>query len=483
MRLLITRILDALSQLLFRRTILILTLLFCVGLAGALWNISRLSSELVKTQALETTALYAQAIKEARTLYASKAVDKVKMVPGISVTHDYATKEGAIPLPATYLIELASSLSKQNTGMSVRLYSDYPFPWRKTEGGATDNFEKDALSYLRQNPQQPYYSFENFQGRLSLRYAQADLLKPSCVNCHNTHPDSPKRDWKVGDVRGILEITTPLDSYMVKTFKGLKGTFMTLAIVTVLALSGLALVISKQRRTSVELERRVRERTAQLQLEQEKSERLLLNILPEPIAIQLKQQQRHIADGFTEVTILFADIVGFTQLSEQLPPEKLVKLLNELFTAFDWLCEKHNLEKIKTIGDAYMVASGLPHMRQDHAEAMAEMALDIQQEVRKFSTKNNLTLNVRIGINTGPVVAGVIGTKKFIYDLWGDAVNTASRMESQGIPGSIQVTESTYERLKDKYVLEKRGVIQVKGKGDMTTYLLLARKVCSLIQS
>jgi class 3 adenylate cyclase len=452
-------------------------------LAGTLWNISRLSSELVKTQALQSTALYAQAIKEARTLYASTAVDKVKMVPHITVTHDYATKAGAIPLPATYLIELGNSLSGQNSGMSVRLYSDYPFPWRKKEGGARDNFEKEALSYLRQNPKKPYYRFENFQGRLSLRYAQADLLKPSCVSCHNTHPDSPKRDWKVSDVRGILEITTPLDSYMRQTFKGLEGTFATLGIVTVLALSGLALVISKLRRTSVELERRVRERTAQLQIEQEKSERLLKNILPESIAIQLKQQQRHIADGFGEVTILFADIVGFTQLSEKLPPEKLVKLLNELFSAFDWLCEQHNLEKIKTIGDAYMVASGLPETRNDHAEAIAEMALDIQQEIAKFNHKNNFTLNVRIGINTGPVVAGVIGTKKFIYDLWGDAVNTASRMESQGIPGCIQVTDSTYERLKDKYVLEKRGVIQVKGKGEMTTYLLQGRKVCPLIKS
>ena len=214
-----------------------------------------------------------------------------------------------------------------------------------------------------------------------------------------------------------------------------------------------------------------------LRTEREKSERLLLNILPEPIADRLKQQQTSIADGFAEATILFADIVGFTQLSSQISPTELVNLLNEIFSAFDQLTETYNLEKIKTIGDAYMVASGLPTPRMDHAEAIANMALDMQQEVKQFNTRHGAELSIRIGINTGPVVAGVIGTKKFIYDLWGDAVNTASRMESHGIPGAIQVTDSTYEYLRDKYVFEKRGKIQIKGKGEMTTYLLIEKNV------
>jgi len=212
-----------------------------------------------------------------------------------------------------------------------------------------------------------------------------------------------------------------------------------------------------------------------LRTEQQKSETLLLNILPESIAKQLKEGESHIADGFAEVTILFADIVGFTQLSAQTSPEQLVALLNEIFTIFDQLSEKHGLEKIKTIGDAYMVASGLPKPRSDHAQAIAEMALDMQEEVEKFSAQGNTILSLRIGINTGEVVAGVIGTKKFIYDLWGDAVNTASRMESHGIAGRIQVSSTTYELLKDNYLLEKRGKIQVKGKGEMNTYLLLSR--------
>ncbi|MGK7900220.1 MAG: adenylate/guanylate cyclase domain-containing protein [Hormoscilla sp.] len=229
-----------------------------------------------------------------------------------------------------------------------------------------------------------------------------------------------------------------------------------------------------------ELERAVRGATREVRLEKEKSDRLLMKILPETIAEQLKEGENNIADGFAEVTILFADIVGFTQLSEQITPEELVELLNEIFSAFDLLAEQHGLEKIKTIGDAYMVVGGLPLVREDHAETVAEIALDMQQEVRRISAEKGRDFSIRIGINTGPVVAGVIGTKKFIYDLWGDAVNMASRMESHGIAGEIQVTESTYNILQAKYSFKKRGEIEVKGKGKMTTYLLLDRNICSL---
>lgn len=488
MRQLLTQVLTVFTRLLYKQTILILTLLLCMGVAAALWNMSHLSMTLIESQALQNATLYAQAIKEARTLYSDRAVDRVKDSHGITITDAYETKDGAIPIPATYLIELGKRLSIMTPGMSVRLYSDYPFPNRRREGGARDDFEREALNQLRQNPQQPFFRFEAFQGRPALRYAEADILKPSCVSCHNTSLDSPKKGWKVGDVRGVLEITTPIDHYMEQTKVGLRGTFALLAVLSLLAISGITIVIGRLRQTSKELERRVIERTAQLQetneqlaKEQEKSQRLLLNILPEPIAEQLKEGHSHIADGFTEVTILFADIVNFTQLSERISPKELVQFLNEIFTEFDHLSEKHELEKIKTIGDAYMVASGLPVLRPDHAEAIAEMALDMQQAVTQFNHKHDLALNIRIGINTGPVVAGVIGTKKFIYDLWGDAVNTASRMESHGLAGYIQITQSTYKCLQDKYWLEERGVIKVKGKGEMMTYFLKGRKVPSLL--
>ena len=223
----------------------------------------------------------------------------------------------------------------------------------------------------------------------------------------------------------------------------------------------------------------------QLQIEQEKSERLLLNVLPKPIADRLKRGQEAIADNFPEVTILFADLVGFTELSAQISPIELVAILNNIFSSFDQLAEKHGLEKIKTIGDSYMVVGGLPIPRGDHAEAIAEMALDMQKTVAELNTKAAITrlyrksaasLDIRIGINTGPVIAGVIGQKKFIYDLWGDAVNTASRMESHGLVGQIQLSAKTFEYLQNKYLCQERGVIEVKGKGEMTTYLLTGRK-------
>lgn len=217
----------------------------------------------------------------------------------------------------------------------------------------------------------------------------------------------------------------------------------------------------------------------QLQAEQAKSEKLLLNILPKPIADRLKQGQHTIADNFPEVTVLFADIVNFTRLSTTLIPTDLVKLLNQIFSTFDRLVERYGLEKIKTIGDAYMAVGGLPTPRADHAEAVAEMALDMQQAIAQFTSPHcELTqqpLEIRIGINTGPVGAGVVGVTKFAYDLWGDTVNMASRMEFHGLPGHIQVTDTTYEFLKHKYTLQSRGIIEVKGKGEMTTYFLTGR--------
>jgi class 3 adenylate cyclase len=214
------------------------------------------------------------------------------------------------------------------------------------------------------------------------------------------------------------------------------------------------------------------------------SDRLLLNILPKEIAEQLKQvtdsleqdtTAAAIAEQFDCATILFADIVGFTPLSAKLPARELVNLLNQIFSEFDRLAQQYNLEKIKTIGDAYMVAGGLPMRSNNHAESIAEMALGMQVAIDHFQGKICQSLQIRIGINTGTVVAGVIGRRKFIYDLWGDAVNVASRMESSGIPGKIQLTAETYALLKDKYEIEERGIITVKGKGDMMTYWLVGR--------
>jgi adenylate cyclase len=209
---------------------------------------------------------------------------------------------------------------------------------------------------------------------------------------------------------------------------------------------------------------------------QEQAENLLLNILPGSIAERLKASPQTIADQFSAASVLFADVVDFTPRSHDLPPAEVVGLLDRLFSHFDTLAEKYGLEKIKTIGDCYMVASGVPLPRPDHARVLALLALDMVNATRSGAAVGDLGLQMRIGINSGPVVAGVIGRKRFLYDLWGDAVNTASRMESQGMPNRIQITQATYELLRDEFVCEPRGLLSVKGKGDMETWYLIGRR-------
>jgi adenylate cyclase len=212
-----------------------------------------------------------------------------------------------------------------------------------------------------------------------------------------------------------------------------------------------------------------------LRQEQQKSEQLLLNILPEAVVNQLKQFQGSLAERFEEATVLFADIVNFTPLAAQYSPLELVNLLNQIFSTFDRLAEDYRLEKVKTIGDAYMAVGGVPVSYANHAGAVADMALAMQAAIRRFSLVGNMPLQLRIGINTGTVVAGVIGIKKFSYDLWGDTVNVASRMESQGQPGKIQVTEATYQRLHHQFQFTPAQEIEIKGKGPMRTYYLIGR--------
>jgi adenylate cyclase len=220
-----------------------------------------------------------------------------------------------------------------------------------------------------------------------------------------------------------------------------------------------------------------RDALAALRDEQARAESLLLNILPRSIADRLKAETQTIADQFSSASILFADVVDFTPLAERLPPAEVVGVLDHLFSHFDVLAERHGLEKIKTIGDCYMVAAGVPSPRPDHARALALMALDMQAAMRSVDEVGHLGLELRVGINSGPVVAGVIGRKRFLYDLWGDAVNTASRMESHGSSGRIQITRATKELLEEEFVCEPRGTITVKGKGEMEAWYLVGRRV------
>jgi class 3 adenylate cyclase len=202
------------------------------------------------------------------------------------------------------------------------------------------------------------------------------------------------------------------------------------------------------------------------------NEELLLNVLPAPIANRLRGGEQGIADGFAEVTVVFADIVGFTAMSSEMPPAELVTLLNGLFSRFDEAAHDLGIEKIKTVGDAYMAVCGMPVMVPDHAARMVRMAIRMVHITREHAMEHNVSMKLRVGVNSGPVVAGVIGKSKYIYDLWGDTVNLASRMESGGIPDSVQVTRPVYEQLKDQFVFEPRGAIEVKGKGQVEAWVL-----------
>jgi adenylate cyclase len=258
-----------------------------------------------------------------------------------------------------------------------------------------------------------------------------------------------------GEVMG--PIWTPLPVWFTSTMLALNIAVGGTIVFTLLA------IFANQRRDAL----------AALRQEQAKAENLLLNILPRSIADRLKAQAQPIADQFESASILFADVVDFTPWSERLPPAEVVGYLDHLFSQFDELAERYGLEKIKTIGDCYMVAAGVPTARPDHARALAFMALDMLEAMGSDDEVGHLGLELRVGINSGPVVAGVIGRKRFLYDLWGDAVNTASRMESHGTPGRIQITRATYELLADEFECDPRGPIAVKGKGKIESWYLI----------
>jgi class 3 adenylate cyclase len=216
----------------------------------------------------------------------------------------------------------------------------------------------------------------------------------------------------------------------------------------------------------------LRDKNAMIESKNRENEELLLNVLPAPIANRLRGGEQRIADGFAEVTVAFADIVGFTEMSAGMPPADVVSLLNGLFTRFDEAAHELGIEKIKTVGDAYMAVCGLPEPVPDHAARMVRMAIRMVHIAREHAMEHHVSMKLRVGINSGPVVAGVIGKSKYIYDLWGDTVNLASRMESGGMPDTIQVTRPVYEKLKDEFVFEPRGTIEVKGKGGVEAWLL-----------
>lgn len=272
-------------------------------------------------------------------------------------------------------------------------------------------------------------------------------------------------DYYLADVGSSLNKQIPVRTSIV---------FFALNFVAVSTIVYLLLRFSAQEKDKTQS--RLKEAHRLLQDEQERSERLLLNVLPAPVAERLKRSNQPIADGFADATVMFADIVNFTQVAAGMTPTQVFAMLNRIFSSFDELAEKFGLEKIKTIGDAYMVAGGLNNERPDYCDAVAEMAVAMRELLRNDTSVNSARLEIRIGISTGPVVAGVVGRNKFIYDLWGDTVNTASRITSEGVPGMIQVDAATYRRLRDRFDFFDPQALVFKGKGTMTVYRLAGKK-------
>jgi len=444
-------------NLLLKRIVLVLTLMLCIGGGIAISSMSRLSSGLIESQALQNAALYIESFNQAITLYSDAAADRVRAV-GIIPTHAYLTQEGAIPPPSTFAIELSDQISEQDGELSVRFYSDYPFPWRIEKGGGPrDQFEKTALDKLRQNPKQPFFQYETVNGHTMLRYSEASIMKPTCVTCHNTHPDSPKQDWEVGDVGGVWEISQPLDSLVTKVKSSLQSTTLMLGGFSLLSVSGLTLVMGKLRQTARELEGRVKARTADLahantdlakrnQLIRQVfgrylSDDVVTNLLETPEGLKLGGDRR-------KITILTSDLRGFTALSERLQPEEVIHILNFYLEQMAEVINKYQGTIDEFMGDGILVLFGAPTARTDDAMRAVACACEMQLAMGAVNERMKAMglprLEMGIGINTGEVVVGNIGSEKRTkYGIVGSQVNLTYRIESYTRGGQILISEET----------------------------------------
>ncbi|MEH2048986.1 adenylate/guanylate cyclase domain-containing protein [Nostoc sp.] len=474
---LISRIWELLLRLLLQRITLVLTLMLCAAIAIAISNMSALSSSLIESQAVQNAALHIQSLTQAFDLYSAAAAERAKVVPGITVTHAYLNTKGAIPLPSTFAIELGEQISEKNTEMSVRLYSNYPYPWRTATGGAKDAFERDALNFLRENPRQKFYRLEKQNGSTTLRYAQASLMKPSCVTCHNTDATSPKKNWEVGDVAGAWEISQSLDNLITKTNQSLQGTFAMLGGMSILGLSGLTLVIGKLRENSRNLEHRVRERTtdlAEANTELEKrnqlirqvfgrylSDTVVANLLESPERLKLGGERR-------KITILTSDLRGFTSLSERFPPEEVIHILNLYLEYMADVINHYQGTIDEFMGDGILVLFGAPIAKEDDALRAVTCACAMQLAMGGVNEKMKALgwppLEMGIGINTGEVIVGNIGSEKRTkYGIVGSQVNLTYRIESYTSGGQILISEQTFQEVGSSVRIIGQKQVQPKG--------------------
>jgi adenylate cyclase len=466
---------------LLKQIILILTILLCVG-AGITWTaVNGLSSELMQSQALQNAEWCLKALKEATQLYSDDVVDRVEKIHQIPVTDNYPAVEGAIPLPSTYSIVLGKRLSEKKGNLLFRVYSDYPFPKRKADGtgGPQDQFEQDALSYLRQAPNAEYYRLENYKGRPSMRYAMPSIMKASCISCHNTHPDSPKKDWRIGDVRGVWELIQPLDNFMKQNEKGLMELSVQLGGLSILGLMGLILVIGRLRQATRELEGKVRERTSELaraniDLEQRNglirqvfgrylSDEVVTNLLTDA-----ENEQLQLGGERRKITILTSDLRGFTAISERMSPEEVINILNIYLEYMADVITQYQGTIDEFMGDGILVLFGAPTAREDDAARAVACACAMQLAMSSVNERMKQmglpSLAMGIGINTGEVVVGNIGSEKRTkYGIVGSPVNLTYRIESYTTGGQILISETTLQEVRSIVKISGQRRVRVKG--------------------
>jgi adenylate cyclase len=468
---------DWLIRFLLKRIILVLVLLFCIGAGLAMANMSHLSARLIEVQAVQDLSQHAQALNQAIDLYSSAAVDRAKTVPGVTVTHNYLNYSGGIPLPSTFAIELGDRISEQDSQMSARLYSDYPFPWRKDRGGPRDAFEKEALQYLRQNPGKKFSRLEKQGEHTVLRYGEASIMRQTCVACHNTHSDSPKKDWEVGDVGGVWEINEDLDDFMQRVGSELRSTFAMLGGISILGLSGLSLVVGKLRQSNRELEGRIKERTVDLEQANDDlgkrnqlirqvfgrylSDEIVMNLLEHPEGLKLGGER-------CKVTILTSDLRGFTALSERLQPEEVINILNLYLEHMADVINQYQGTIDEFMGDGILVLFGAPITRSDDAVRAIACACAMQLAMgavnERLKAMNVPPLEMGVGINTGEVIAGNIGSEKRTkYGIVGSHVNLTYRIESYTKGGQVLISEETLREAGPSVKINGKKQVQPKG--------------------
>lgn len=470
------RLWSGLMRFLLQRIVLVLTIMFCVAVGIALTNMSSLSASLIESQAIANAERYVESFSQAVTLYSDTAADRAK-VGGLTVTHAYLAQKGAIPLPSTFAIELGDLISDRNVNMSVRFYSDYPFPWRQATGGPKTEFERTALAALRQQPKQKFVQFAKKDGHTTLHYARASIMKASCVTCHNTHLASPKKDWEVGDVGGAWEISQPLDHLVDRVNQDLRETFLMLGGISVLGLSGLTLVMGKQRETAQTLERRVKDRTADLAQANEElgkrnqlirqvfgrylNDQVVTKLLESPEGLQLGGNRR-------QITLLTSDLRGFTALSERLSPEEVLNILNLYLEYMADMINQYEGTIDEFMGDGILVLFGAPHEHEDDALRAVACACAMQLAMgavnQHIAVMGLPRLEMGIGINTGDVVVGNIGSEKRTkYGVVGSQVNLTYRIESYTRGGQILISESTLKAAGANVRVSSSRQVQVKG--------------------